>query len=409
MRSSRMQTLAISLMSIMAFAHVSCAATADRRPVRETAGAGAYSSFGVDLYREMLKERPGENIFISPASIGFALAMTSNGARGETMDAMARVLHVQGRSLAEVNREDSNLIARTNAPVRGVELSVANSLWAKLGVDFNKDFLATNERFYGAEIKSIAFNGPPAAARVNEWVALKTKDRITEIVDSVDDRSILFLINAIYFKGTWTKEFDRKLSLEASFYLPSGAEKKVPMMHQNADFLYLKGDGFQAASLPYGDGRMSMYVFLPDDRTGLEDFHAKLSADAWDAWMGRFVNANGRIAIPRFRLEYKASLRKSLTDLGMGVAFDGGAADFGGMIRRSDANAYIHDVVHKTFVEVNEKGTEAAAATSVEVRLTSVMEPVKPFEMVCDHPFFFAIRDNETGLVLFMGSVVNPQ
>jgi len=394
---------------IIALAFVSCAATANRQPVNGITNSEAYSSFGINLYRTVLKAQPADNVFISPASIGFALTMTANGARGATMDAMARVLCLQGKQFAEINREDSNLVASTNAPVEGVELSVANSLWAKLGVDFNEDFLERNRRFYGAEIKSIAFDVPQAAEQINGWVALKTKDRIKNIVDSIDERSILFLINAIYFKGTWTKEFDASRTQETSFHSTALAEKKVPMMHQSGDYLYLRGEGFQAASVPYGDGRISMYVFLPDDRAGLESFHAQLAPDTWNAWMAGFVESRGHIAIPRFRLEYRVTLRKALTELGMGVAFDGGSADFSGMVRRSGANAYIHDIVHKTFVEVNEQGTEAAAATSVEMRLTSVMEHASPFEMICDHPFFFAIRDNQTGLILFMGSLVDPQ
>jgi serine protease inhibitor len=185
--------------------------------------------------------------------------------------------------------------------------------------------------------------------------------------------------------------------------------KRVPMMHQDGDYRYLRGDGFQAASLPYGDGRMSMYVFLPDSIAGLDDLHAKLSAEAWELWMKSFATKHGRIALPRFKLEFSAKLRQALAKLGMGVAFDGAAANFRGMIAHPGENVFISDVVHKTYVDVNEEGTEAAAVTSVEMRLTSVSEPEKPFEMIVDHPFFFAIRDNETGLVLFMGSIVNPR
>jgi serine protease inhibitor len=409
MRHSLQRIITVSGILAITCSHVSCAATSNRGAGRDGAGTSPYSAFGFDLYREILKERPGENVFISPASVAFALAMTYNGAQGTTMEDMAKVLGHTGISLAEINRTDSLLIGATNAPLKGVELSVANSLWARQGLDFNKDFLARNKRFYGAEVRSINFASPEAASLINGWVAQKTKDKIKEIVDRVDESSILFLINAIYFKGSWTREFDRQATREETFYLPDGDEQARPMMRQDGEYLYLRGDGFQAASIPYGEGRTSMYVFLPDERAGLDKFHAQLSAESWDAWMDSFAKRNGHITLPRFKLEFKAKLKTALTNLGMGIAFDGDRASFAAMIKRSGANAYIHDVVQKTFVDVNEEGTEAAAATSVEMRLTSVMEPEKPFEMICDHPFFFAIRDNETGLVLFMGSMVNPE
>jgi serine protease inhibitor len=395
--------------------HVSCATTgangvrADNDGARSSSASRSSSAFGFNLYRELLAQRPGENIFVSPASVGFALAMTYNGAQGTTMEAMANVLGLGGKGLEESNRADSVLISATRAPMKGIELSVANSLWGRKGIDFNKDFLARNKRYYGADVRSIDFASPQAAPQINAWVAEKTKDKIQGIVDQIDEGSILFLINAIYFKGTWTKEFDKRETREKPFYLPGGKEKTCPMMSQGSDYLYLKGDGFQAAAIPYGEGRMSMYVFLPDDRMGLDKLHARLSDRNWDAWIGSFAKRPGRIGLPRFKLEFKAKLKSALTNLGMGIAFEGARANFRGMITGAGGNAYIEDVVHKTFVEVNEKGTEAAAATAVEMKLTSVMEPQRPFEMICDHPFFFAIRDNETGLVLFMGSIVDPE
>jgi len=409
MRLSVKQIVALCGIFVVAFSHVSCATAGNGSAVRESTGTVSFSAFGIGLYRELLRERPGENIFISPASVRFALAMTYTGAEGATMQDMAKVLGVEGKSLTEINRADSLLIAAMNAPLKGVELSIANSLWARQGLDFNRDFLARNERYYGAEVRSIDFASAQAPAKINGWVAQKTKDKIKEIVDRIDESSILFLINAIYFKGTWTKEFDKQATHEEIFYVPGGDGKKHPMMRQDGAYLHLKEDGFQAASIPYGGGRMSMYIFLPDERAGLDEFHNKLSAENWDAWMKSFVRSTGRIVLPRFKVEFKATLKHALANRGMEIAFDGGRANFGGMIKRTGTNAYLYDVVHKTLVEVNEEGTEAAAATSVEMRLTSVMEPEKPFKMICDHPFFFAIRDNETGLVLFMGSVINPE
>lgn len=401
----------VTALAVLAVAccSASCRATDRPDPVRAEPGKNGYSSFGIDLYREMIAERPGENVFISPASIGFALAMTYNGAQGPTRDAMAGVLRFPAADLAAINRTDSVLIARMNEPIEQIELSVANSLWARRGIDFKKDFLERNKRFYGAEVRPIDFDAPGAPGQINAWVAEKTRDKITEIVDEIDSSSILFLINAIYFKGAWTEEFDAKLTRDADFHLAEGMTERRAMMDRRGTYLYLRGEGFQAASLPYGDGRMSMYVFLPDDRAGLGAFIDSLTSKSWDAWMSGFAAKKGRVVLPRFTIEFKASLKRSLSKLGMGNAFDGALANFSGMLRTDGANAYIHDVLHKTYIDVNEEGTEAAAVTSVEIRLTSVMEPEEPFEMICDHPFFFAIRDNETGLILFMGSLVNPE
>jgi serine protease inhibitor len=422
MRPLIARTTAVSSLFALVLSCSSCAATGagnqsrsgGDRPTGERGGppgparTSPYVTFGFDLYHELLVERAGENIFISPASVGLALAMTYNGARGETMLDMAKVLGFGERTLAETNRSDSALIAAMNALRDGIELSIANALWARAGLHFNAEFLARDKRYYGAEVRSIDFTSAEAPATINGWVAEKTKNRIPEIVGRIDESTILFLINAIYFKGTWTREFDAKETREQPFYA-TGGEKTVPMMRQSASYLYLRGDGFQVAAIPYGDGRMSMYVFLPDERTGLDEFNAKLSGERWESWMSLLATRKGFIALPRFKLEFKAELKRALTALGMGIAFEGDRADFGGMIEQTGQNAYMSDVVHKTFVEVNEKGTEAAAATSVEMRFTSVMEPETPFEMVCDHPFFVAIRDNETGLILFMGSIVDPR
>ena len=394
---------------LLSMSQVSCATVG--KPVDSAARdvAPSYVGFGFDLYRTILADKGGMNNFISPASIGFALAMTYNGAGGATAQAMASVLGFTGMSLGQVNGADSALIAKTNEEIKGVELSVANSLWAQRGINFKKDFLERNARSYGARIETLDFLSPQAAAKINAWVAEKTKDKIKEIVDQIDPSSIMFLVNAVYFKGSWTKEFNRAETRDDTFYVEGKIPKTHPLMNQRGEYRYLRGDGFQAVSLPYGDGRLGMYIFLPDARTGLADFEKRLSADSWNAWMRSFDLTGGRIAVPRFRIECKYKLKQALASLGMGVAFEGAKADFSGMVARAGANAYIYDVVHKTFVDVNEEGTEAAGATSVEMRLTSTAIAQKPFEMIVDHPFFFAIRDNETGLILFMGSIVNPQ
>jgi len=403
------------LIAVPAILAVTCAQASCAPAIRPAALHGGiearpYSSFGIALYKELLKEKPGVNIFISPASVGFALAMTYNGSGGETRTAMAGTLGFPDDSFEAVNLTDSTLIRDMNDSIPGVKLSVANSLWAKQGLTFKKSFLERNTRYYGAEIETLDFSSPGAPATINQWVARKTNDKITKIVDKIREDDILYLINAIYFKGTWTREFDKNLTRDEPFHLLAGAASPRPMMRQSGKYDYLEEDGFQAVRLPYGDGRIGMYVFLPAGGSSLELFHEKLSSGSWDEWMRSFASRKGSIVLPHFKLEYEASLKQSLAALGMAVAFDPERANFTGMYEAAGRNVYIGDVMHKTFVDVNEEGTEAAAVTSVEMRLTTTaMEPERPFEMIVDRPFFFAIRDEKTGLVLFMGSIVNPE
>jgi serine protease inhibitor len=395
--------IAGSAISALFLACASCAATGSNPPVRKAVDASAYSSFGVNLYKELVREEPGANVFISPASVGFALAMTMNGAGGGTRDAMANALGLSGIGIEAANTADSTLIDRMNDTIRAVTLSVANSLWARRDVTFKKDFLQRNKRYYGADIRVL-----DSAAAINDWVAGKTNRKIVKIVDQIDGAAILFLINAIYFKGTWTQEFDRNLTREEPFHLANGATSPRPLMRQTGRYDYFEGDGFQAARLPYGDGRIGMYVFLPADSSSLERFHEGLTGEKLNAWTGNLAPRSGTVGLPRFRLEYEAVLNQSLSALGMAVAFDEKRADFTRMFEAAGANAYIHQVRHKTFVEVNEEGTEAAAVTSIEMRVTAVMEEEPPFEMIADRPFFLAVVDRETGLILFMGAIVNP-
>jgi serine protease inhibitor len=396
--------IASSAIIALFLSHASCAARSSRAPVRAAADTSAYSSFGVDLYKALIKEEPGANVFISPASVGFALAMTMNGAAGGTRDAMANALGLSGIDVEAVNTADSTLIDRMNDTIRAVKLSVANSLWARRDVEFKDEFLQRNKRYYGADIRVL-----DSATAINAWVAEKTNQKIMKIVDQINGDAILFLINAIYFKGTWTKEFDKNLTREEPFHLMNGTTSGRPMMSQSGKYDYLEGEGFQAVRLPYGDGRIGMYVFLPADGSNLERFHEELTGEKLNGWIGRFAQRGGTIGLPRFRLEYEAVLNQSLGALGMAVAFDSEHANFTRMFEAAGANAYIHEVKHKTFVEVNEEGTEAAAVTSVEMRVTSVMEEEPPFKMIVNRPFFLAIVDRETGLVLFMGSIVNPR
>lgn len=365
----------------------------------------AYNEFGFALLAQLVKQDTNQNLFLSPLGLATALTMTYNGAAGETKEAMAKVLGLAKIELEEVNQASAELRHALENLDPKVELILANSLWARQGIDFKADFLERNRQFFGAEIATLDFDNPQAPALINQWVESRTKGKINKIVeDKIDPETVLFLINALYFKGKWKVEFDKKKTQEGIFYLSDGKPKPVARMVQSGKYPYFKGEKFQAISLPYGEGRISLFLFLPGKGTPLSEFLKQLNRQNWEQWQAQFHPMEGDIAIPRFKIEYEKELSEALKALGMAVAFDRARADFSGM-RPIPPTLFIQRVKHKAVMEVNEEGTEAAAATSVEIGITSV--PQK-FTFVVDRPFFFAISDNQTGAILFMGAVMEP-
>jgi len=364
--------------------------------------------FGFKLFAEIAKQNTAKNIFVSPASVAIALAMTYNGAGGETKQAMVTALELQGMSLEEVNRANAALRATLENPDPKVQLNIANSLWARKGIIFNPVFMKRNEDFYGDEVTTLNFDDPAAPSTINSWVTKKSKGKINKVIENINPDAILFLINAIYFKGNWTVEFTREKTEERPFYLLDGTQEIRSMMSQLGNYRYYRGESFQAISLPYGDSkRVSMYIFLPDKASDLKELLESLNAENWKNWISQFNVMEGTIVLPRFKLEYELNLNDALKALGMEAAFDKSRANFENMCRISPGiNVFIKEVKHKTFLEVDEEGTEAAATTSVEMGITSVREE---FSMIVDRPFFCAIRDNETGTILFLGSIVEPE
>ncbi|MFL6213285.1 MAG: serpin family protein [Blastocatellia bacterium] len=370
--------------------------------------AAANVKFGFKLYSQLLRESAEKNIFVSPSSIALCLTMAYNGAEGGTRQAMARALETEGLSPEELNRAYAGFRAALENPDAKVKLQIANSLWARQGLPFKPDFLQRTRDNFGAQVTALNFDDPASAATINRWVSEKTNGKIDKIVDQIDSSSVLFLINAIYFKGAWAKAFDKAQTKEDNFTLARGA-KRVPMMSQSGNYQYLETRDFQAVSLPYGGGRVSFYVFLPSSSSNLAAFEKSLNESNWQQWMDQFRATDGDISLPRFRVTYEAGLNDALKAMGMGVAFDEGRADFSGMMETSGQRVFISRVKHKTFAEVNEEGTEAAAVTSTEMHATAMRQEPRRFRMAVDRPFFCAIRDNTSGAVLFMGSIYDPQ
>jgi len=292
-----------------------------------------------------------------------------------------------------------------------VTLAVANSLWANREIEFSRAFIERNERFFAAEVQALDFMSPDAAQTINAWVSRQTRDKIPTIVDEVPQDAILYLINAVYFYGQWSEQFDKQDTMPADFKLLDGTTVQRPQMRQHGEYAYLENERFQAAALPYGDGAFSMLIILPLQDDGLAGLQADLNAETWQGWISELRTAEGSILLPRFKVEYANELSDELKALGMGAAFDKQRADFKAMLAdpRPGQVVYISLVKHKTFIEVNEQGTEAAAVTSVEIKMTTAMpnEPA-PFLLRVDHPFLFAIVHEQSGALLFLGSIVDP-
>lgn len=366
----------------------------------------ANTRFGFKLFAAIANQQPNRNVFVSPSSVAIALAMVYNGANGETQQGMARALEIQGMSLPTLNQANADLKALLENPDPKVQLAIANSLWARQGVPFKPDFMQRNQQFYQAQVTELNFADPRSVPTINNWVNQNTRGKITEIVDKLEPDDVMVLINAIYFKGNWSRQFDKQTTRTAPFYLASGNTKNHPFMTQQGEYRYLENPLFQGVMLPYGDGRrMSMVILLPRKNSSLSELQRNLTAENWEQWMTQFRNRQGEIQIPRYKLEYETELSQILSNMGMAKAFSR-QANFAGI---SEIPTQISEVKHKTFVEVNEEGTEAAAVTSIGIRATSAMPADEPFQFKADRPFFTAIRDHQTGSVLFMGAIVEPR
>lgn len=394
-------------LSMQSMCMVACASTdetnlADKgEAVKVTVSDG----FASTLFRETAKNLKG-NVVVSPYSVSSALSMAYGGALGTTKTQMQSVLDYKDMTDEAVNDQNMKLSKSLSQVNPLSELTVANAMFAKQGVEFKKAFIDTNQKYFGAKLETLDFSDPSTVTKINDWVKDKTKDKIPGILDKIPNDAVLYLVNAIYFKGTWLDEFKKDETRDAKFTLSDGAKKDVQMMNRTDKMAYFKGSNFQAVMLPYQDKRLQMCVFLPDQKVGIDAFIASFTEKNWSQWKTQFHKEEGSLGLPKFKIEYKTELSEPLKAAGMPCAFDDKCADFKNMLEEP---AIISRVIHKTFIEVNEKGTEAAAATAVEMSTTSArMDPPEPFNMVCDRPFVIAIRDGQTNAVLFLGAIVDP-
>jgi serine protease inhibitor len=361
----------------------------------------ASNAFAFDLLREITRTLPADsNAFLSPLSAGMALAMALNGANGETYDSMQATLRLSGLAEGEINQGYKDLIALLLSLDSRTEMKIANSMWADQRLPVQQAFIDAGKTFFDAVVDTLDFTSPSAVSTINDWVSRKTNQRIPTLLEQISPDEVLFLINAIYFKGNWRDAFEREDTKPGPFYTAAGSTRTAQLMSQADSLHYHETAEYQAVDLLYGNGAFAMTVLLPQQGHTPAELLGTMTAETWKDLAGRFQEHDMHLTLPRFRMEYSRKLNEDLTVLGMGIAFDKDRADFYRIADVRPDRLYISRVEQKTFVEVNEEGTEAAAATAVGIGVTS-----GPLEMVVDRPFVFAIRERLSGTVVFLGVI----
>jgi serpin B len=366
------------------------------------------NALAMDLYSR-LSQNSG-NHFFSPTSIRTALAMAWAGARGQTAEQMATTLHLDADPDAGAKLGSFLRSLNESGGKGGFELSVADALWGLRGYPFTPAYLANVEKNYGGHLAELDFVNDPDGSRktINDWVAGQTHDKIKDLLPpgSVVPTTHLVLTNAIYFKGKWDRPFEKSNTHEADFAVSADRKVSAPFMYQQAKFRYAEDDDVQVLELPYGNGELSMRILLPKNAGHFAAFEHGLTASRFEDFGGRLQTEDVQVWLPRFKVETEYRLEEVLPAMGMKLAFEPGRADFGGMT--SASSFFISAVIHKAYVQTDEEGTEAAAATGVTMRATAVLVRKPPKQFRADHPFVFAIVHRPSGAILFMGRLNSP-
>ena len=362
-------------------------------------------AFGFELFREVCRISKLENIMISPMSVSYALGMTYNGAAGTTLDAFNEVLHFGGLTNQEVNESYKDLMDQLLNLSEEVEFALANSIWYKEGYPVLEDFIKTNEDYFNAAIREADFSDPKTVDLINGWIEDQTNDKIKDMLDQIPEDVIMYLINAIYFNANWKYEFPKGDTYEGDFKLENGSQTAVDYMVVEGDFQYTSNDDFTAVELPYSDSSFSMLVMLPNQENSVSSLTESLDVDSWDSWFEHSQRLGVRVVLPKFKYEFKDLLNNPLKTLGLEVAFSDNA-DFSRIV--PGRKLCISRVIHQTFIDVQEEGTEAAAATIVEIKELS-SQGGGPITFHADHPFLYLIKENSTGAIVFMGKVGRPE
>lgn len=363
------------------------------------------NEFGIDLYKKLLAyQEDNSNVILSPTSAALALAMTYNGADSTTKTAMEESLKKEGFTAEEINTIYKNLMNGLISVDKKVTLNIANSIWYRDNFYVEQEFINTNQNFYSAEVKALDFGSPSAIDIINNWVEEKTNDKIKDIIKQISPNTVMFLINAIYFNGIWTYEFDEERTENSDFFLSDGSTVKVPTMYLEENLMYSENEIFSSVELFYGAGNYSMIILLPNNDKSTGDIVNELTKETWDDWNNSYNEEEVLVALPKFKFEFEDSLNNPLIDMGMGIAFNPDEADFSKI--NPDQDIFISMVKQKAYIDVNEKGTEAAAATVVEMELTAI--PDKKYFIV-SRPFMFVIKEKDTNAIIFIGRVMRPE
>lgn len=360
--------------------------------------------FAFDLFRPVIADAgQTENIMISPVSVTSALSMTLNGAAGETFEAMRKTLGFEQKTLEQINNTYLKLMTEMIPVDKRVVVEIANSVWVEKRLTVKQPFITELQQSYKAEARSIDVTDPDAVNTVNSWIEDKTHGKITDMLDKLDPELAMLLINAVYFNGKWRYRFDKAETKEEPFYFTPTSSEPVPMMHLTENLKAIRRDNLTIAEIPYGQGNYTMVVVLPDENVPMVEIANSLTTSLWKDWMDMLDENTHKVelSMPRFKYSYKRLLNDDLEGLGMGIAF----SDLAEFSNISDQPLKISRVLHQTFIETNEEGTEAAAATVVEIVFTTANPANQPVRVRLDHPFLYFIRETSTGTILFMGRV----
>ena len=364
-----------------------------------------FNDFGFNLVQG-LETSEKRNLLISPASVEIALGMAYAGATGETADAIGQTLGFNSGS-REAALQDLAALQRTlEEPVQGATLKVANAIWIDESVRLNDAFSSDLANTFKTKLASLRFTDPETIVQINKWVSDATEGKISRLLERPPSPP-MFLANAVYFRASWGSPFPKQNTIEQPFYLADGSTSKVKMMRQRGSFRYAKAPGYQVVALPYVGNRFAMYCFLPD-RDVEELLTSTLTKSSWSTLSGALRLTRGSIALPKFTIEYGENLDQTLRKLGMGIAFDPQKAQFTRMIDGS-GRLFIGAVFHKTFLQVDEQGSTAAATTSVQMGATAIFPPTTEFNLAFDRPFLAAIADEKSGAILFLGIIGDPK
>jgi len=361
------------------------------------------NAFAFDLFKQVYQTDKSSNVFISPLSVSMALSMTLNGAKGQTFEEMKNALRISGFSMDEINEYCQTLKNALLKADVSTEFSIANSIWYKQGFSVENNFLNVNKEYFGAEVTEADFSNPATLKRINQWCSDNTKGKIPTILDEIPADVLMYLINAIYFKGIWKYQFDKKQTFDGTFYNENGVKRLVKMMNQTGNFEYFADETACYLTLPYGNGAFSMRLLLPNENKTVEDVINHINPQSWQNISDYSAVMEVRLQLPRFKAECKYLLNDEeiLPKMGMVIPFSD-CADFTGISKKGGIQ--ISKVIHKTYVSVDEEGTEAAAVTAVEMTYTSA-GPTTPINYIVNRPFVFVIQENSTGAILFTGVI----